>query len=407
MGGYARPMDERNQGPSEAPLPLEPAAAGGPGPPEGAPPGPAPTESAAGLAMTPATLDLAAAAVPGEDDVARRARRGLVLWLGLLIVFGLGMLGLGQVEAAALVVLAVLFAAAQTADLDPGWRQFWEYLSLVPPLAAALTFAYLATTLLASDLPVAQRTVGAAFALVGVVALGLSALPRVARALARRLFRSAAPSHAVVLGAQVALAGLLLSVPAWFAFESIEASLLENPAPLLEKARLSGALLGYALVALGGVGCWIRRDVRQSLDRLGLHPIRARHLGIIVIGAVVLLALNGGGEAIQRRFFPALWASDREMTKMLARAMTPGRIALLGLSAGVGEEVTLRGGLQPRLGLVLTSLLFAALHVQYSWFGMLLVFALGLTLGVIRQRASTTAAIIVHGIYDMLALFST
>jgi membrane protease YdiL (CAAX protease family) len=77
------------------------------------------------------------------------------------------------------------------------------------------------------------------------------------------------------------------------------------------------------------------------------------------------------------------------------------------LSAGVGEEVTLRGGLQPRLGIPLTALLFAALHVQYSWFGMGLVFALGLALGLIRKHASTTAAIVVHGIYDMLAVFSS
>ena len=51
--------------------------------------------------------------------------------------------------------------------------------------------------------------------------------------------------------------------------------------------------------------------------------------------------------------------------------------------------------------------LFAALHVQYSWFGMVLVFALGVTLGLIRKHTSTTAAIVVHGLYDMLAVFAT
>jgi len=49
--------------------------------------------------------------------------------------------------------------------------------------------------------------------------------------------------------------------------------------------------------------------------------------------------------------------------------MGPGLMLLLGLSAGIGEEITLRGALQPKLGLALTSLLFAALHVQYSWYG--------------------------------------
>ncbi|HEY6866218.1 MAG TPA: CPBP family intramembrane glutamic endopeptidase [Candidatus Eisenbacteria bacterium] len=386
--------------------PLEPAPAE-PGPPEDAPPEPFAPEPAAGLAPTPEPPPaFTPAPAPGGNDAARRAWRGLLVWLVALVVAGVGVL-IGQAEAAALILLGVLFAGAQAADADPSWRQLWALFALVPPLAGAATFAYLVAMLLTGDLPPAQRTIGAAFALAGALALGLSALPRIARAIARRMFRTSSPSYAEILGAQVALAGLLLSVPAWFAFESIADSLLENPAPLLEKSRLSGALLGYALVALGGVGCWVRRDLRQSLDRLGLHPIRKRHLGIIAIGAVALFVLNGGGEAIQHRFFPALWASDREMTKMLARAMTPGRIALLSLSAGVGEEVTLRGGLQPRLGLLPTSLLFAALHVQYSWFGMLLVFTLGLTLGVVRQRASTTAAIVVHALYDMLALISS
>ena len=84
--------------------------------------------------------------------------------------------------------------------------------------------------------------------------------------------------------------------------------------------------------------------------------------------------------------------------------MGPGRMVLLGLSAGVGEEITLRGALQPRLGIVLTSLLFAGLHVQYSWYGIASIFVFGLILGTIRRRSGTTAAIAVHGLYDILAL---
>jgi len=53
-----------------------------------------------------------------------------------------------------------------------------------------------------------------------------------------------------------------------------------------------------------------------------------------------------------------------------------------------------------------TSLLFGALHVQYSWFGIVVICLLGLTLGAFRARTSTSAAMAVHAIYDILAVFS-
>jgi membrane protease YdiL (CAAX protease family) len=77
---------------------------------------------------------------------------------------------------------------------------------------------------------------------------------------------------------------------------------------------------------------------------------------------------------------------------------------LLGLSAGIGEEITLRGALQPRLGLFWTSLLFAVLHVQYSWFGIAVIFAIGVILGVIRNRTNTTVAMAIHTLYDIIAV---
>jgi membrane protease YdiL (CAAX protease family) len=65
-----------------------------------------------------------------------------------------------------------------------------------------------------------------------------------------------------------------------------------------------------------------------------------------------------------------------------------------------------RGALQPRLGLLLSSLLFAALHVQYTWFGMGTVALLGMLLGYLRQRTNTTTAIAVHAAYDVIAALS-
>ena len=116
--------------------------------------------------------------------------------------------------------------------------------------------------------------------------------------------------------------------------------------------------------------------------------------------------LNAGAELFQRTWLPELWASDQRVIRMIAAGLSRWDMLLLGLSAGFGEEIALRGALQPRLGILLTSLVFAVLHVQYSWFGVLIILVLGVVLGMIRQRTSTTAAILVHSIYDIFAVFT-
>jgi len=77
---------------------------------------------------------------------------------------------------------------------------------------------------------------------------------------------------------------------------------------------------------------------------------------------------------------------------------------LLAVSAGVAEEILFRGALQPRLGLLLTSLLFTATHLQYGLSIVLAVILLGgLSLGLLRKHANTTTAILCHVTYDLLA----
>ena len=44
------------------------------------------------------------------------------------------------------------------------------------------------------------------------------------------------------------------------------------------------------------------------------------------------------------------------------------------------------------------------LHVQYSWYGMASIVVFGVILGLVRLRSSTTSAILVHAVYDLLAV---
>jgi membrane protease YdiL (CAAX protease family) len=78
---------------------------------------------------------------------------------------------------------------------------------------------------------------------------------------------------------------------------------------------------------------------------------------------------------------------------------------MLGISAGLGEEILFRGAIQPRYGLVFTSIVFALLHVQYGFsFTILSIFGVSLILGYLRQRINTSASIITHIVYDVIAV---
>jgi membrane protease YdiL (CAAX protease family) len=152
------------------------------------------------------------------------------------------------------------------------------------------------------------------------------------------------------------------------------------------------------------VGTLLRRDWRAAAERLGLVRLNAGHVAPILLGVGVLIAFNAGAELVQRRFFPEWWLDDQRINQAIRSGLRLPEMLMLGLSAGVGEEITLRGALQPKLGLFWTSLLFAVLHVQYSWFGIAVVFAIGIILGAIRNRTNTSVVMAIHTIYDVAAV---
>jgi len=84
--------------------------------------------------------------------------------------------------------------------------------------------------------------------------------------------------------------------------------------------------------------------------------------------------------------------------------------------APVGEEVAFRGFLYrglmrpayERLAIVVISLAWALLHIQYDWLGMAQIFAAGLTLGWFRWASgSTTLTIMMHALINCEAMLET
>ena len=138
-----------------------------------------------------------------------------------------------------------------------------------------------------------------------------------------------------------------------------------------------------------------------------------------VVGAVALGVLVMGWDALSR-------AAGREvapgfMGEVLQSARADGALWLLVIAlcvaAPVTEELFARGFLyrgwsESFLGvpgaILLSSLVWTALHLQYDWFFFGEVFSIGLLLGYLRYRyRSTWLTIFVHGLNNLAAVAQT
>lgn len=154
-------------------------------------------------------------------------------------------------------------------------------------------------------------------------------------------------------------------------------------------------------LALAGVGFVLTRGPREALARLGVRPITLRQLALAILVAVIFQAVVGAMEYLESVLLPSVHAlEDRFGYEFVGLPAWVGAV-LTSISAGVGEEILFRGALQPRLGIVLTALLFGALHVQYQIPGMIVIVLIGIGLGVVKERTSTTFTIVVHVLYDI------
>jgi membrane protease YdiL (CAAX protease family) len=238
-------------------------------------------------------------------------------------------------------------------------------------------------------------------------------LPAVRRALAKILPIDAQSFvHATALAAVVMLT-LSCLIPL----------VVAGKPPLLELARAGGAFQQtqslrdavYSLIwavpaALLAVGYPGKRNVRDVIQRLGVvWPSRRQTMFafLAIIGLFVGLTILGNGTKwLWLRMGWNITITDATGT-LFGFAMGPVATLILGLSAGIGEEITFRGVIQPRLGIVLSASMFSAVHAfQYGFDGLIQVLALGLVLGVIRKVANTTTAALIHWGYDVCALLA-
>jgi len=158
----------------------------------------------------------------------------------------------------------------------------------------------------------------------------------------------------------------------------------------------------FAALALAGAGLWVRRSFAQTAARLGLSVPRWKALAVALLLVPLFVGLSCGVDRASQALTPEnSQAIDAITRRLFQNFATPQGALLLGLVAGVSEELLFRGALVPRFGVVLSGLLFASLHSEY---GISLqtadVFVLGVALGVLRERGGTTASILTHSLYD-------
>ena len=158
------------------------------------------------------------------------------------------------------------------------------------------------------------------------------------------------------------------------------------------------------LMALVGVGWLSRRGLGAAVQRLGvIMPTWAQAgigLGVGIAMVPVILLLErlasqlglGANPDVER-------LTEQKLGPMLASL--PG-VLTLGLAAALGEESVFRGALQPRFGLILTAILFALMHSNYGiTLSTVLVFGVGVVLGLLRLRHNTTVSMLAHAIYNI------
>ena len=158
-------------------------------------------------------------------------------------------------------------------------------------------------------------------------------------------------------------------------------------------------------LAFFGIGALTRRSPGSLVGRLGFSRPNRFQLFFAFGFAAAFQLIGLLGVFLSHLLTPGLAQNvDQSSSNLLGGLLsTPEGILFLVLTAAFGEELLFRGALQPRLGLVLTALLFTALHDQYGFsFELLSIFVLALALGWLRSRMNLWACIVAHFFFDLL-----
>ncbi len=207
------------------------------------------------------------------------------------------------------------------------------------------------------------------------------------------------PVHAVALVLAVILFGTQLSS---ILFADVLAS--DRALSPLTLGDLVAQEAPFLILAAAGVGLYIRRNPASTAERLGLVVPRWWQVTLALAAAGAFFAFGQVMDGLTHLWTPGVARQVDSTTQHLFGGLgTPAGIAALALAPGICEEVLFRGALQPRLGLLVTALLFTSIHTQYGIsLDALSVFVIAVGLGLIRKYTNTTTSSICHVTYNLV-----
>lgn len=154
----------------------------------------------------------------------------------------------------------------------------------------------------------------------------------------------------------------------------------------------------------------------DAVDYLGLRRPGARDVGIGIAVLIGLIAMSDallylGGRDLVTQF------QLQSYTTAAAEGWLPGMLVAAIVIAPAGEEILFRGFLfrgyvrserSAWPAIIAISLLWALLHIQYDWTGVLQIFVIGLFLGWVRWRSgSTLLTFFLHLLFNLEGTLET
>jgi uncharacterized protein len=178
---------------------------------------------------------------------------------------------------------------------------------------------------------------------------------------------------------------------------------LSSNGNMLAAATLAStpAVVGLVTLLIWIKGCPIR-------EYLGLKGPSARSLTVAIAGlAVVLVGTDLTSYLLGRPLVPKI------MVDFYRNSWVPFLVFAVVVLAPLGEETLFRGFLYkgiassrsgPITAIVVSTMIFALIHFQYDWYGVLGVAVMGLYLGIVRYGSSSLLlTMLLHAIANMVA----
>jgi membrane protease YdiL (CAAX protease family) len=240
---------------------------------------------------------------------------------------------------------------------------------------------------------------------IGVMATAVVAATLASRPVRERVARVMpidpdSPVHAYALVLAVILFGSSLATTVFVNVLVVNLSL-----PPLNLGDIAASEIPYLVLAVFGVGLYVRRNTACTAQRLGLMRPAWWQLAIALAAAGAFFAFIQGANLLSHAWTPGIAGQvDRANAHEFGGLVDPIGIAAVTVLPGICEEILFRGALQPRFGLLATAILFAAVHTQYALSLVeLSVLVVAIGLGLIRKYTNTTTSCVCHVSYNLLA----